>query len=144
MHIPFKSTQEAANDVMGSRGHLTFVPTAGAGVYLKDGRARVLATTGARRSPMLPKLPTVAESGLPRYEYDSWFGLLAPARTPAALVARLNAAVNKVLVMPPVRERLLALGIEPSPVSPAEFNQIFLTDRELMVRIVKESGISRD
>jgi len=144
VHIPFKSTQEAANDVMGNRGHIVFVPTAGVGVYLKDPRARIIATTALKRSPTLPKVPTVAESGLPRFEFDSWFGLLAPAKTPPAIVNRINAAVNKVVAIPEVKERLLNLGIEPDPMSPAEFNKIFLADRDMMSKIVKESGISRE
>lgn len=144
VHIPFKSTQEAANDVMGNRGHLVIVPTAGVSVYLKDPRARIIATTALKRSPTLAHVPTVAESGLPRYEFDSWFGLLAPARTPPAVVARINAAVNKVVAQPEVRERLLNLGIEPAPMSPADFNKLFLADRELMTTIVKESGLTRE
>jgi tripartite-type tricarboxylate transporter receptor subunit TctC len=144
VHIPFKSTQEAANDVMGNRGHIVFVPTAGVGVYLKDPRARILAVTSLKPEATLPKVPTIADSGLPHFEFESWFGLLAPAKTPPAVVARINAAVNKVVAMPAVKERLVNLGMETSPLSPGEFNKIFLADRELMLKIVRESGITRD
>jgi tripartite-type tricarboxylate transporter receptor subunit TctC len=144
VHIPFKGTQEAANDVVGGRGHLTFVPTAGAGVYLQDPRVKILATTGAKRSSILPNVPTFAESGLPRFRFESWFGLLAPGKTPPAVVAKINAAVNKVIAMPEVKDRLLNFGIEPAPMDVAAFTKVFLADKELMGKVVKESGITRE
>ncbi len=144
VHIPFKGTQEAANDVVGGRGHMAFVPTAGAGIYATETRVRILATTGPKRSPTQPNVPTLAESGLPRYQFESWFGLLAPAKTPPATIARINAAVNKVIAMPEVKTRLLNSGIEPAPMTVAQFTKVFLADRDLMGRIVKESGITRE
>ncbi len=143
-HIPFKGTAEATNDVVGGRGHVVFVPSAGAGVYLSDPRVTILATTAAKRSQLLPKIPTVAESGLPKYLFESWFGLLGPAKTPPAIVARLNAAVNKALAISAVKERLLNFGIEPAPMGAAEFNRLFLADRSLMEAVVKTSGITRE
>lgn len=143
-HIPFKGTQEAVNDVVGGRGHVAFVPTAGAGVYVNDTRVRIIGTTGARRAPLLPNVPTIAESGLPRYQFESWFGLLAPSATPAAVQAKINAAVNKVVGIKEVREHLQNFGIEPNPMNVAEFTKLFLADRELMARIVKDSGITRE
>lgn len=143
-HIPFKGTQEAVNDVLGGRGHVTFLPTAGAGPLLTDNRVRIIGTTGAKRSPLLPNVPTIAESGLPRFQFESWFGLLAPGATPAAVVAKINAAVNKVIAMKEVKERLQNFGIDPSPMSTVDFNKVFLADRELMAKIVKESGITRE
>jgi tripartite-type tricarboxylate transporter receptor subunit TctC len=89
-------------------------------------------------------VPTLAESGLPSYQFESWFGLLAPAKTPPATIEKLNAAVNKTLVMPAVKERLQNFGIESAPVSVAGFNKVFLADRDLMARIVKESRITRE
>ncbi len=144
VHIPFKGTQEAANDVVGGRGHVVFVPSAGAGVFLKESRVRILATTALKRSQTLPDTPTIAESGLPRFRFESWFGLLAPGKTPPAVVAKLNAAVNKVIAIPEVNARLMNFGIEPAPMGVAEFNKLFLNDRELMNKIVKDSGITRE
>lgn len=143
-HIPFKGTAEATNDVVGGRGHLTFVPAAGAGIYLADKRVRIIATTAAKRSQLLPDIPTVSESGLPKYQFESWFGLLAPARTPAEIVSRQNAAVNYALAVPGVRSKLLNFGIEPDPVSVAEFNRVFLADQALMASVVKTSGITKE
>lgn len=144
VHVPFKSTQDAANDVVSGRSHMVFVPTAGAGVYLADKRVRILGITAPKRTPLLPAVPTFAESGLAKFQFESWFGLLAPAATPAPVVASLNSAVNKVLARKDIRDGLQGLGIEPSPLATPEFKQLFLADRELMARIVKDSGITRE
>ena len=144
VHVPYKGTQEAANDVAGGRGHAVIVPTAGVGVYLQDARLRVIGITAAKRSPLLPQIPTLNESGLPGYGFESWFGLLAPARTPPAVVEKINAAVNKVIAIKEVRERLQQLGLESPQLSVDGFHKLFLADRELMTRVVKESGITRD
>lgn len=144
LHIPFKGTQEAANDVVGGRGHVVFVPTAGAGVFLNDTRVRIIGTTALKRSPQLPNVPTIAESGLPRFQFESWFGLLAPSGTPPAVVDRINAAVNKVVAMKDVGERLRNSGIEPNPMNAADFTRLFLADQVLMGKVVKDSGITRD
>ena len=144
VHVPYKGTQEAANDVAGGRGHAVIVPTAGVGVYLQDARLRVIGITAAKRSPLLPQIPTLNESGLPGYGFESWFGLLAPARTPPAVVEKINAAVNKVIAIKEVRERLQQLGLESPQLSVDGFHKLFLADRDLMTRVVKESGITRD
>jgi tripartite-type tricarboxylate transporter receptor subunit TctC len=144
VHVPYKGTQEAANDVAGGRGHAVIVPTAGLNVYLQDARLRVIGITAAKRSALLPQIPTLNESGLPGYGFESWFGLLAPAHTPSAVVEQINAAVNKVIALKTVRERLQQLGLESPQLSVDGFNKLFLADRELMTKIVKESGITRD
>lgn len=144
LHIPYKGTAEAVTDVTGGRGHAVIVPTAGAGVYLQDPRLRVLGITSPKRSPQLPNIPTFQESGLPGFEFVSWFGLLAPAGTPPAVVEKINAAVNKVIAMPEVKERLDKHGIESGYLGVNGFNKLFLSDHELMSRIVKDSGITRE
>jgi len=144
VHVPFKSTQDATNDVVGGRTHIVFVPAAGAAPYRNDPRVRIIGVTAVKRSPQLPDVPTIAESGLPRFHFESWFGLLAPGSTPAPVVAKLNAAINKVTSMKDVSERLQNFGIEPNPIGIEEFNKLFLADRELMTKVVKESGITRE
>jgi tripartite-type tricarboxylate transporter receptor subunit TctC len=143
-HVPYKGTAEAANDVSGGRGHAVIVPTAGVGVYLQDTRLRVIGVTSARRSTLLPQFPTLAESGLPGFHFESWFGLLAPAGTPQSVLEKLNATVNKIIATKDVRERLLQLGVESTSLDLPGFNKLFLADRELITRIVKETGITRD
>jgi tripartite-type tricarboxylate transporter receptor subunit TctC len=143
-HVPYKGTQEAVTDVMGGRGHAVIVPTAGIGVYLQESRLRVIGLTANKRSTLLPNIPTLTESGVPGFTFESWFGLLAPAGTPAAVVEKINAAVNKVIAIKEVRDRLNQLGIDSGYLNVEGFNKLFLADRELMNRIMKESGITRD
>lgn len=144
LHIPYKGTQEAVTDVTGGRGHAVIVPTAGVALYLQEPRLRVIGLTAKKRSALFPTIPTIAESGLPGFVFESWFGLLAPSKTPAAVVERINAAVNKVIAIQEVRERLQRLGIESGYLNVDGFNRLFTADRELMTRIVHESGIVRD
>ncbi len=144
LHIPYKGTAEAVTDVSGGRGHAVIVPTAGVGAYLQDPKLRVLGITANRRLSLLPNIPTFSESGLPGFVFDSWFGLLAPAGTPPAVVEKINAAVNKVIALPEVKERLQKHGIESAQLSVEGFNKLFLNDFELMNKVVKESGITRD
>lgn len=144
LHVPYKGTQEAVTDVTGGRGHAVIVPTAGVGVYLQEPRLRVIGLTANKRSTLLPQIPTLAESGVQGFVFESWFGLLAPAGTPAPVVEKINAAVNKVIAIKEVRDRLHQLGIDSGYLNVEGFNKLFLADRELMTRIVKESGITRD
>jgi tripartite-type tricarboxylate transporter receptor subunit TctC len=144
LHIPYKGTAEAVTDVSGGRGHAVIVPTAGVGAYLQDPKLRVLGITATKRSSLLPNIPTFSESGLPGFVFDSWFGLLAPAGTPPAVVEKINAAVNKVIALPEVKERLQKHGIDSAQLSVEGFNKLFLNDFELMNKVVKESGITRD
>ena len=143
-HVPYKGTQEAVTDVTGGRGQAVIVPTAGVGLYLQESRLRIIGLSAAKRSALLPQIATFSELGLPGFTFESWFGLLAPAGTPAGTVERINTAVNKVISMREVHERLQQLGIESTPLNVEGFNKLFLADRELMTRIVKESGITRD
>ena len=144
VHVPYKGTAEAVTDVSGGRGNAVIVPTAGVGVYLQDTRLRIIGITSKKRSALLPNVPTLAESGLSGFQFESWFGLLAPAATPIAIQEKLNAAVNKIIVNKDVKERLLALGMESPQLNLEAFNKVFLADRDLMTRIVKETGNTRD
>ena len=142
-HIPYKGSGEAVTDVAGGRGQALFVPTAGVAAYLQNPRLRLLGVSAAKPSPLLPQVAPIADA-VPGFAYESWFGLLAPAGTPAVIVSQINAAVNKVIAIKEVRERLLGLGIDSAYLSVEGFNKVFLADRELMTRVVKESGITRD
>ncbi len=144
VHVPYKGTAEAVTDVSGGRGNAVVVPTAGVGVYLQDTRLRVIGITSKKRSALLPNVPTLAESGLAGFQFESWFGLLAPAATPMPIQEKLNVAVNKIILNKDVKERLLALGMDSPQLSLEAFNKVFLADRDLMTKIVKETGITRD
>ena len=139
VHIPFKSTADANNDVLAGRSHAVIVPNVGAIPFVKDGRIRLLGATSRKRSVFLPGVPPVAES-VPGYGFDSWFGLLAPAKTPAAVIARINAAVAKLLREPVILARLAGQGVEPRPLSPEAFEQLIREDYEDMAKVVKAVG----
>jgi tripartite-type tricarboxylate transporter receptor subunit TctC len=139
VHIPFKSTQDANTDVLAGRSHALIVPNVGALPYLKDERIRLLGVTSRKRSPFLPDLPAIAET-VPGYEFDSWFGLLAPARTPKPIIERINAEVARLLRDPVVLKRLAAQGVEPRPLSPEAFDKLLREDYADMVKLVKTVG----
>ncbi len=144
VHVPFKSTQEAANEVSTGRVQALIVPNAGIGPYVQNPGLRIIGVTSSKRSALLPNVPTVAEAGLPSYVFESWFGLLAPANTPKATVEQINAAVTKVLAQDVVKQRLAAQGVQTHAMAPTEFNKLFLADRELMARVVQSSGLKAE
>jgi tripartite-type tricarboxylate transporter receptor subunit TctC len=144
LHIPYKGTQEAANDVLAGRSQAVIVPTAGVGVYLADPRIKALAITSRRRSTLRPQIPTVDESGLKDFYFESWFGFLAASGTPKATVQRLNAALNQAIAQEPVRQRLISQGIEPARETADEFEKVFLADKVLMTRLVQEVGLKAE
>ena len=139
VHIPFKSSQDATTDVLAARSHALIVPNVGAIPFAKDARIRLLGVTSQRRSTFLPEVPPVAES-VPGYAFDSWFGLLAPAKTPQAVIARINAEVAKLLRDPVILGRLASQGVEPRALSPAAFERLIREDYEDMARLVKAVG----
>jgi len=139
VHIPFKSSQDAVNDVLAARSHAVIVPNVGAIPFAKDARLRILGVTSLKPSPFLPGVPTVAAT-LKGYEFDSWFGLLAPAGTPKDVVGRINAAVAKLLQDPAILARLAGQGVEPRPLSPDAFGRLIRDDYEDMAKVVKTVG----
>jgi tripartite-type tricarboxylate transporter receptor subunit TctC len=139
MHIPFKSSQDATNDVLAGRSHAVIVPNVGAIPYAKDARVRILGVTSRERSPFLPGVPPVAAS-LPGYEFDSWFGLLAPAGAPRSVVDRINAEVAKLLRDPVILKRLATQGVVPRPLSPEAFARLIREDYDATAKVVKTLG----
>jgi len=144
MHVPYKGTQEATNDVLAGRAQAVIVPTAGIGVYISDSRIRALAITAKKRSALRPQILTFHESGLKDFFFESWFGLLASAATPRPILERLNVAINKAIFLEPAKSRILNQGIEPANMGLEEFNRLFLADKELMTKLVKLVGLTRD
>jgi tripartite-type tricarboxylate transporter receptor subunit TctC len=144
VHVPLKSTAEAVNEVLAGRAHAVIASNIGALPFVKEPRVRMLGVTGATRSKFLPELPTLAGSGVPGYEFDSWLGLLGPAAMPKATVDQLNAAMGTLLKDPLILERLARQGIEPRALSPAAFNTLLREDYVRMARVVKISGARID
>jgi tripartite-type tricarboxylate transporter receptor subunit TctC len=144
VHVPFKATGEAINEVLAGRAHAVIAANIGALGYVKDARVRMLGSTGAKRSRFLPDLPTVAESGVPGYEFDSWLGLLAPAGVPRATAEQINAAMATLLKDPVILGRLAKQGIEPQAMSVDAFNALLRDDFAKMAKVVKASGARID
>ena len=142
LHVPYKGTGQAVTDLLAGQIDLMFAPAQTAMPYVQAGKLKALAVTSAKRASTLPGLPTAAESGLPGYEALGWFGLLAPAATPRAIVDKVSADANAVLALPEVRERLLALGSEPSGDRPDEFAAFIRDDRAKWARLMNDLGIN--
>lgn len=140
VHVPLKATGEAINEVISGRAQAVIAASIGALAFARDSRIRLIGVTSPKRSKYLPEVPTIAESGLPGYQFDSWFGLLGPAATPAAEVSRVNAAMAKVLKDPVVLERLDKQGIEPLAMSNADFAKLLAVDYKRMAEVVRASG----
>jgi len=146
-HVPYKGGGQAMIDVMGGSIPLVYTAVAGAQGHVKAGKLKAIVVSSAQRSSSLPEVRTVAESGVPGlsdFVVDSWVGLLAPARTPPAVLARLNAELNAVLAEPAVRERLALLGIDPTPGTAEQFRQQMQRDLAAYGAIVKAAGIKLD
>jgi tripartite-type tricarboxylate transporter receptor subunit TctC len=141
LHVPYKGTGQAVTDLLAGQIDLMFAPAQTAMPHVRGAKLKALAVTSARRSATLPDLPTAAESGLPGYEAIGWFGLLAPAATPRSLVAKISADANKVLADPEVREKLLAVGAEPSGNTPEEFAHFIREDQAKWSRLMNTLGI---
>ncbi len=141
VHIPYKGTPEAITDTMTGRVTYFFSPISAALPNIREGKLVALGVSTAKRSSALPNVPTIAESGLPGFDYNLWVGLWAPAGTPQDIVDKINADVAKVLAMPDVRERLAALGAEPMVMTPADFRKFMREEIDDAAKVVKAAGI---
>jgi tripartite-type tricarboxylate transporter receptor subunit TctC len=143
-HVPYKGTGPATADLVGGQVQIAFLGIPTVLPHIRSGKLRALATTGKRRSPELPGVPTVEEAGVPGYELSPWYGLLAPAGTPRAVVARLSSEVTRIVRAPEMREQLSAQGAEPTGGAPEEFAQTLRSDAATWKKVVKEAGIRAD
>jgi len=141
LHVPYKGTGQAVTDLLAGQIDVMFAPGETVMPHVQAGKLRALAVTSLRRATALPALPTAAESGLPGYEAIGWFGLLAPAATPPALVAKLSADANQVLANPEVKGKMLAMGAEPSGNTPQAFADFIRADMAKWARLMAERGI---
>lgn len=144
MHVPYKGSAPAVTDLLGGRVQAMFDNAPSALPNVQNGRLRALAITGAKRSEALPDLPTMIEAGLPGYEVNSWFALVAPATTPREIVARLNEEVNKALRNPDVRASLAKLGADPSGSTPEQLRSFISSETARWAKVVKTSGAKVD
>jgi tripartite-type tricarboxylate transporter receptor subunit TctC len=144
VHVPYKGLGPAFNDVLSGQIPIMFAGLSNTPPHIKAGRIRALAIGSAKRSAAMPDVPTMQEAGVPGFDYSAWAGLLAPAGTPAAIVQKVNADWAKVIAMPEVRDKLVALGFELTPTSPAEFSEMIRREMAKVAKVVKDANIRVD
>src|SRR5687768_14276587 len=144
LHVPYKGGGPGMLDLRAGRVSYMMTSMVSAMNQVKDGRARLLAVTGPKRSPLFPDVPTLGESGFPGFETILWHGVMAPAKVPREVVTRVNREVVKVLAMPDVQKPILAEGGAVSPSTPEEFTAFLRADVERWTKMIKQTGITLD
>jgi tripartite-type tricarboxylate transporter receptor subunit TctC len=140
VHIPYKGTAPGLTDVVGGQVQVMISALPGTVPFINSKRVVALATTGVKRSAFLPDLPTLAESGVPGYEFDTWYGLHAPSKVPKDIIVKLNAEIVKALSKPEMKEQLFKQGLEAQTGSPEEFTKYVRAEVAKMAKIIKASG----
>jgi tripartite-type tricarboxylate transporter receptor subunit TctC len=140
-HVPYKGAGASVLAVVSGEAQWTFTPMQGPLPHVRAGKLRALAVGGTTRSPALPDVPTVAESGIAEYFSGTWYGLMAPKGTPAAIVERLNAATVKTMAVPEMREQIANQGADARTTTPAEFARFVRDEYERMAKVVKLAGL---
>ena len=140
VHVPFKGSPESLTETMAGRTQFTWTPLSTAAGHIKDGRLLALAMSTPKRSPAFPDVPTIAEAGFPKGEFNFWVGLLAPAATPREFVARLNEEINKALQTPEMKERFARFGAEPMQMQPAEYDKFLRDEHDVLTEVMRASG----
>jgi tripartite-type tricarboxylate transporter receptor subunit TctC len=143
-HVPYRGGAGALSDLLGGQVHLSILSIVQALPFIQQNQVKVLAVTTANRSSLLPNVPTLAESGVGGYESSLWYGIIAPAGTPAQVIAKVNHDVTRIVTAPAMRTRLSAQGADPIPSTPQEF-EVFLKDEYAKwERVFRETGIKPD
>ncbi|MDQ3446464.1 MAG: tripartite tricarboxylate transporter substrate binding protein [Pseudomonadota bacterium] len=141
VHIPYKGSAQALADLAGGQIQMDFDTTSSAMAFIKGGKVKALAVMSPQRSPELPDVPTLAEAGLPGVEMSTWYGLFVTAGTPKEVVNRLYAETIKVLQLPDVQKRLVALGGEPGKATPEQFAALEKSDYDRFGRLIKDANV---
>ena len=141
VHVPYKGISLAFTDLMGGNLQMLLPSLASATQQIQSGKMRGLAVTSAQRSPLAPEIPTASEAGLPGFQLEVWFGLMAPARTPANIVKRLNEELNAALASPDIKELLAREGASPRPGTPEDFGKLIRSDITRWNRLIKDANI---
>lgn len=144
LHVPYKGSGPALSELLGGQVETMVDQLTSSIGYVRDGRLKLLAVTGRKRSPALPNVPTLDESGLKGYEASTYIGVAAPAGTPPAVVKRLNDGARKVMATPEVVERLRALGTEPGASSPEEFRRMIVDELDKWREVARKSNLKFD
>ena len=142
LHVPYKGSSQALIDVMSGQVTMLFDNAPSSIPFIQQGKLRAVAVTSTKRLPNLPDIPTIAESGVAGYESLSWSGIVAPAATPRAVIARLNAAIERVLAMDDVKQKFAAMGVEPVGGTPDAFARHVRAESEKWGKLVKSASIT--
>jgi tripartite-type tricarboxylate transporter receptor subunit TctC len=143
LHVPYKGASQFVVDLLSGQVDLAFTAATGSRPHILTGRMRALAVTSARRTDLMPDLPTVAEAGLPGYELVIFYGLLAPAGTPAPIISLLNETLHKAAEAPEVRERIVAEGAYPAGGTPAQFGQMLVSEMKKFGQLARQAGLTQ-
>lgn len=141
LHVPYKGTGPGVTDLLGGRIDMMFAPGPVVQSFITSGKLKAIGSTDSRRSKFYPDVPTIAESGLPGYESVGWFGLLAPAKTPPAIIKQINEAVVSIMDTKDFRDQLAIIGAEPKPQTPEEFGRYINADVAKWTKLVKDNNI---
>ena len=144
VHVPYKGNTQAYADLVSGQLSVSFPTIVSSLPFVRAGRLRGLAVTSARRAAVVPELPSIAEAGVPGYDSATWFGMLAPAGTPAAIVLKLNQEATRAIQLPDTRNRFLEQGLEPVGNKPEEFAAIIANDMAKWAKVVAASGMKID
>ena len=144
LHVPYKGGGQALTDLVSGQVSVYLDPIVLSAPFVKSGKTRALAVTSLKRSPVLPEVPTVAEAGLPGYEITGWYAVLAPASTPPAVVDTLDAQIRKVLQTAEMKERFLALGLDPIGGGPAELRRFMQAEIAKWDKVIRATGAKVD
>jgi tripartite-type tricarboxylate transporter receptor subunit TctC len=143
VHVPYKSSPEALTAVVTGEAHMSALAPLAVVPQAEAGKVRMLAVTTGQRSPLLPNVPTFAESGLPEMQAEAWMALIAPGKTPPAIIQKLNAEVKAVLSAPEVREQMLKLSFQPVLNTPAEFAAVLAAEEKRWRPVVEKAGLAK-
>lgn len=144
LHVPYKGSTPAKIDLMAGRAQMLFTGIPPVMNEIRSGSLRALGVTSGKRTPALPDVPTIAESGVPGFDISPWFGILAPARTPPAVIARLHDEIVRILNLPAVRDRFVRDGVDPVGNAPEQFAAFIRSEMQQWSRAVKNSGARVD
>jgi tripartite-type tricarboxylate transporter receptor subunit TctC len=144
VHVPYKGVGPAVTELLGGQVQMMFAIMQGAMPLVKAGKLKALAVSSARRSAAAPDVPTIAESGLPGYEFISWNAIHVPAGTPRAIIGAIHDEVAKVLAQPDVKERMFGLGLEVTPGTPDELAALVRSDIAKWTKVIREAGVKVD
>ena len=143
-HVPYKGVPEVLADTATGRVHVAFAPIGNVLGMVKDGRLVPLAVSTAARSPALPEVPALAETAVPGLDWDQWYGMFAPAKTPRAIVSQLSKEVARVLALPDMRERIANRGSVPKPTTPEEFDAFVRAEVQKVGKVIRDGNIRID